>query len=106
MLPSQVAMISSIAISVRLEAIPNPLHHHPLGYFPVRFGRNSGFGGIILWRGVISVPNTFEDRIAHGSGKSQRSLPGGVEVNEVPDMLWHREAFDVAARLDFGSDIF
>ena len=36
----------------------------------------------------------------------QRSLPGGVEVNKVPDMLWHREAFDVAARLDFGSDIF
>jgi hypothetical protein len=30
----------------------------------------------------------------------------GVGVNEVPDMLRDRDAFDIAAGLDFGRDIY
>src|ERR1700692_1378720 len=42
------------------------------------------------------------------SGEPQRQLAGGtgVGVNEVPNMLGDCDAFDIAAGLDFGRDIY
>jgi hypothetical protein len=42
-------MILSMAISVRFDAILNPLHNHSL-HILVRLGRNSVHAGIIWWR--------------------------------------------------------
>jgi hypothetical protein len=59
MLPSQAAIIFSIASSVRLDAILNPLRIYPAGNIGDELGLNSALCENIWWRRGISTTCCF-----------------------------------------------